>query len=839
MADTATLGFVARFVDRAAAPMAQLERRYTRMTKKVTGLSTVMIQQRAVFRNAMLGITLPIVGLAGVLVKTASDAEETASKFSVVFSSLKTEAESMATNLKKNFGLSSLEAKTLLSDTGDLLTGFGFSQKAALDLSGQVQTLAVDLASFTNFAGGAEGASKALTKALLGEREMVKSLGISILEADVKARVALNTQRGMTFESNRQAKAFATLQLAQEQSKNAMGDFARTSQGFANQFRILRGKTIDMAVSFGNLLLPIALKMVKAMGKLVDMFEKMPKSVKITILVLGALAATIPPILFVASLMIGAFVKFGGVLRQSVIRLRAYNIEAIRTAAANRALAASTPNRILPQRNALGRFTKIAPGATKGKGLLSGIFGNTGKAFSGLGKTIGKFVKGIGGKLLAPLAIVLGVFSLWKKNIFGVRDAFASMIAFIRDRVIKPIKFWFTFIKVILQALFTRSVSAADAEFLGDKFGLVIDILNNPFVKAIRSIIAFFERLSIAFEKVGASIGTFTSGMLELGGIGAGIGFLFGGPLGAAIGGAIGALIAGIINIVQNWDEFKRLISATWDLVMDSGPVRFIKQLGKTIAKFFAPENNAFVAFIVSVFDFIAGFNKIFAAVVVGLGRFLFRLGGKIWDGIKDGVKRGAIGFFNFLVGFLPDKIPFIDIITEKLTLVREGVKGLWDTVVVNIKKAFGKIPDLFRGALNIMRRLFFSFAAKIQLFLAGAFKAASAITLGGFKVEEAAARAKARTFGLSAARLRGPEGRTDIQQLVKPFLDAATARAREKGPIREGAKIFIDLKGTGLEGNIELLRPLLQEMLNQMKIKGIIELIDTDITSSDEALEG
>jgi hypothetical protein len=196
------------------------------------------------------------------LIKAASDAQETLSKFDTVFKDVRGEAEKTAKSLAKNFGLSSVAAKKLLGDTGDLLTGFGFTGKSALDLSKQVNELAVDLASFTNFVGGAEGASKALTKALLGERESVKSLGISILESDVKAKVFELTQKGLTFETERQAKAYATLLIAQEQSKNAIGDFQRTSTGFANQVRILRARWEDLLVSLGGIFLPLMTKIV-------------------------------------------------------------------------------------------------------------------------------------------------------------------------------------------------------------------------------------------------------------------------------------------------------------------------------------------------------------------------------------------------------------------------------------------------------------------------------------------------------------------------------------------------------------------------------------------------
>lgn len=257
-------------------------------------------------KNLTTFVTLPILAVGGAMVKAASDAEETESKFGTVFAGISSKADVTAKNLATNFGLSSVKAKQLLGDTGDLLTGFGFAQDKALDLSKGVQELAVDLASFTNFSGGAEGASQALTKALLGERESIKSLGISILEEDVKRRVALLTAKGMTFETERQAKAFATLQLAQEQSKNAIGDFARTNQGFANRMRILTNRIQDVAVSFGKILLPPALKVLNVVVEIVEWFGELSDSTKTLILIVGGLVAVIGPLLLLFGFVLTA-----------------------------------------------------------------------------------------------------------------------------------------------------------------------------------------------------------------------------------------------------------------------------------------------------------------------------------------------------------------------------------------------------------------------------------------------------------------------------------------------------------------------------------------------------
>lgn len=237
-----------------------------RLVVEITGDSTKLdksidrSQNRFQKFSKFVGRAAPIVGAAIVGIgvaslKAASDAEETESKFNTVFSGLRKQAQATAKSLSENYGLSQKAAQQLLGDTGDLLTGFGFTQEAALDLSNQVNTLAVDLASFTNFSGGAEGASAALTKALLGERESIKSLGIAITEADINR---LAEDKGIVGELTRQEKAALTLEIAISQSKNAIGDFERTQASFANQSRVLTGRVNDVAVSLGKNLLPAA-----------------------------------------------------------------------------------------------------------------------------------------------------------------------------------------------------------------------------------------------------------------------------------------------------------------------------------------------------------------------------------------------------------------------------------------------------------------------------------------------------------------------------------------------------------------------------------------------------
>jgi len=252
-------------------------------------------------------ITIPVIGLGAAAVKMASDFEETDAKFKTVFSSIQREAEATAKVFKSSFGLSSKAAKQMLGDTGDLLVGFGFTEKEALNLSKQVNELAVDLASFTNFSGGAEGASLALTKALLGERESIKSLGIAITEADLKSFAA---DQGKVFkELTRVEKATLTYQLALKQSSKAVGDFARTSGGFANQTRILAGDLNDLGVEIGTMLLPVAQKLLSWAKGFVESIREMNPVLKQNILNFTLLAAAIGPLLSISGSLIKVFAR--------------------------------------------------------------------------------------------------------------------------------------------------------------------------------------------------------------------------------------------------------------------------------------------------------------------------------------------------------------------------------------------------------------------------------------------------------------------------------------------------------------------------------------------------
>ena len=189
-------------------------------------------------------------------IKAASAAEETRNKFSVVFASVADEAKAAADRISTEFALSDETTEKFLSGVGDITTGLGATSEEALLASEKITSLGLDINSFANLSGGAEQAVSALTSLFTGEREAAKALGIVINDTNLKAYAE---GMGKVYkELTPLEKGFLSLELATSQSQLAIGDFARSSDSFANTQKAAAENTKDLAAAIGSSLLPAA-----------------------------------------------------------------------------------------------------------------------------------------------------------------------------------------------------------------------------------------------------------------------------------------------------------------------------------------------------------------------------------------------------------------------------------------------------------------------------------------------------------------------------------------------------------------------------------------------------
>ncbi len=221
------------------------ESSFKKLDKKIKGIA------------AGLGATFigsKLIGFFKSAVSSASDLEESTQKFGVVFSEVFPMASLAARDLAENYGLSTRAAQDMLSANANIFTQLGATQEQALQYGNTLAEVGTDLASFTNFSGGAEGAINALKGAILGEREALKSLDIPILEEDLKEFA--NTLGKDYTAMNKLEKATLSLDLIIQRADNAIGDFARSADSWANVQRRLDAAIEDTSASIGNELLP-------------------------------------------------------------------------------------------------------------------------------------------------------------------------------------------------------------------------------------------------------------------------------------------------------------------------------------------------------------------------------------------------------------------------------------------------------------------------------------------------------------------------------------------------------------------------------------------------------
>jgi len=238
-------------------------------TKSLTAgslaLATAMGQ--ALYNGAMAA-GRAISGFMSSSVTAASDLAETTSKIGVVFGDASIQILEMGDSAATSFGMSKNAALTAAGTYGNLFRSMGIGEQASADMSESLIGLAGDLASFNNLTP--EEVLEKLRAGLTGEAEPLKSLGININEVILKEKaleLGLYSGKGALDAG---AKAQAAYALMLEQTTLAQGDFARTSDGLANQQRIAAANVENLKAKLGTALLPMVTAVTKGFNKFVE-----------------------------------------------------------------------------------------------------------------------------------------------------------------------------------------------------------------------------------------------------------------------------------------------------------------------------------------------------------------------------------------------------------------------------------------------------------------------------------------------------------------------------------------------------------------------------------------
>ncbi len=153
-------------------------------------------------------------------------------------------------------GLTSSEATGLAANFQDLLVPMGFTRKQATSMSTDVIGLSGALSQWSGGQRSSSEVADILAKAMLGERDALKGLGISISENDVTQRLAKNGTDKLTGAALEQAKAVATQQLIFEKSTDAQAAYRQGQTTLAGKQAVLTAKIKEQRDRIALALIP-------------------------------------------------------------------------------------------------------------------------------------------------------------------------------------------------------------------------------------------------------------------------------------------------------------------------------------------------------------------------------------------------------------------------------------------------------------------------------------------------------------------------------------------------------------------------------------------------------
>jgi hypothetical protein len=170
-------------------------------------------------------------------------------------------------------GLSSRQYINQAAAIQDLLVPMGFTRDRASEISTQLQNVSGALSEWTGGTRSSAEVSEILSSALLGERDALKSLGISISEADITSRLAAQGQDKLTGAALEQAKAQATLDLVLAKSTDAQAAFAAGADNPIRQLNLLKAQATELAEQVATGVTPALAGLIKLFLALADFVE--------------------------------------------------------------------------------------------------------------------------------------------------------------------------------------------------------------------------------------------------------------------------------------------------------------------------------------------------------------------------------------------------------------------------------------------------------------------------------------------------------------------------------------------------------------------------------------
>jgi len=227
-----------------------------------------------------LGFGLGIAGLVALgkqAIDTASDIQEVQNVVDTAFGSMSYKMEQFAQTSVKQFGISQLSAKQLGSTFMAMGKSMVGDMETASNMALNLTARAADMSSFYN--KSIEETSTALKSIYTGETESLKEYGVVMTQVNLQE---FARQQGInkSIQAMTQAEK-VQLQYAyvMQQTSLAAGDFAKTSDSWANQTRILSEQFKELLSVLGTGLITVLTPVVKFLNTVLSVLIAITKQI--------------------------------------------------------------------------------------------------------------------------------------------------------------------------------------------------------------------------------------------------------------------------------------------------------------------------------------------------------------------------------------------------------------------------------------------------------------------------------------------------------------------------------------------------------------------------------
>ena len=219
-----------------------------------------------------------IVNFGKECIDLGSDLTEVQNVVDVTFGNLNTEVNRFAENAITQFGLGQTVTKKYVGTFGAMAKAFNFSNKEALAMSETLTGLTGDVASFYNLSS--DEAYTKLKSVFTGETETLKDLGVVMTQNALDQYALANGYGKTTSKMSEQEKVALRYKFVLDKLNIANGDFARTSDSWANQTRVLSLRFNELKATLGQGFINIFTPIVKGINMVLSKLQVLANAFK-------------------------------------------------------------------------------------------------------------------------------------------------------------------------------------------------------------------------------------------------------------------------------------------------------------------------------------------------------------------------------------------------------------------------------------------------------------------------------------------------------------------------------------------------------------------------------